>query len=80
MSKNKIVFVKNTTEFVYELLKRGEVLTTKKALAEYDIGRLANHIDELRKRGVSINRTRVNHHNGKGKHHYEFTLAKEQEQ
>ena len=54
-------------------------LTTKKALAEYDIGRLANHIDELRKRGVSINRTRVNHHNGKGKHHYEFTLAKEQE-
>lgn len=35
MSKNKIVFVKNTTEFVYELLKRGEVLTTKKALRGY---------------------------------------------
>ena len=75
---NGQIVVKNQTQLVHELLKRGDVLTTEIAISKYGIGRLANHINELKKQGVNIQSRRINMKNmGKGKHYFEFKLATE---
>lgn len=72
--ENEVVYCKNQTELVREYLKQGNSLTTLEAMLKLNISRLANHIYELRKKGVNIRSERINHDNGKGKHHYLYWL------
>ena len=74
LSENDIVFVRNQTQLVHEYLKQGNTLTTLDAMLKLGVGRLANHISELRKKGVNIQSKRINHDNGKGKHHHLFWI------
>lgn len=74
MSENKkeVVFVKNQTDLVKEYLKQGNTLTTLDAILKLGVGRLANHIWELRKKGIPIQSKRVQQDNGK--YHFVFWL------
>lgn len=70
---NEVVYCKNQTELVREYLKQGNSLTTLDAMLKLGIGRLANHIYELRKKGVNIQSERINQENGK--YHYRYSLG-----
>jgi len=70
--ENEVVYCKNQTELVREYLKQGNSLTTLEAMLKLNISRLANHIYELRKKGVNIRSERINQENGK--HHYRYWL------
>ncbi len=74
LSENEIVLVRNQTQLVHEYLKQGNSLTTLDAMLKLRVGRLANHICELRKKGVNVRSRRINHDNGKGKHHFLYWL------
>lgn len=74
LREKEIVLVRNQTELVYQYLMQGHTLTTLDAMLKLGVGRLANHICELRKKGVNIQSKRINHDNGKGKHHYLYWL------
>ena len=72
--KKEVVLVRNQTELVYQYLLQGHTLTTLDAILKLGVGRLANNICELRKKGVNVRSKRINHESGKGKHHYRYFL------
>ena len=51
LREKEIVLVRNQTELVYQYLMQGHTLTTLDAMLKLGVGRLANHICELRKEG-----------------------------
>lgn len=74
LTEKEVVLVRNQTELVYQYLLQGHTLTTLDAMLKLGVGRLANHICELRKKGKPIQSKRINQTNGKGKHYYLYWL------
>ena len=72
LTEKEVVLVRNQTELVYQYLLQGHTLTTLDAMLKLGVGRLANHICELRKKGKPIQSKRINQENGK--HHYRYWL------
>lgn len=74
LREKEVVLVRNQTELVYQYLMQGHTLTTLDAMLKLGVGRLANHICELRKKGKPIQSKRVNQESGKGKHYHIYWL------
>lgn len=74
LREKEIVLVRNQTELVYQYLMQGHTLTTLDAMLKLGVGRLANHICELRKKSKPIQSKRVNQESGKGKHYHIYWL------